>query len=113
MPLHGTQTLLGAENVTDVAFDTPGLPHPWCAEGARTSRKKAALYAAPPPPPAEDEEDGPAIGARRLRFSLNGRHHDAPSVARHGVEARLHSLYHLPTALATPAIPAASTTLSL
>ena len=37
--------------------------------------------------------DGPAVGARRVRFSLNGRHHDAPSVARHGVEVRLHSLY--------------------
>ena len=28
----GPQALLGAENVTDVAFDTPGLPHAWCAE---------------------------------------------------------------------------------
>ena len=117
-PLHGPQTLLGAENVTDVAFDTPGLPHPWCAEGTRTSRKKAALYAALPPPPPE-EEDGPAIGARRLRFSLNGRHHDAPTVARHGVEARLHLLHSLthvlhcsPTALLTHLLHSL-TTLSL
>ena len=28
----GPQALLGAENVTDVAFDTPGIPHAWCAE---------------------------------------------------------------------------------
>jgi len=25
------QALLGAANVTDVAFDTPGMPHAWCA----------------------------------------------------------------------------------
>ena len=38
-PLHlpyislvlGMQALLGAANVTDVAFDTPGMPHAWCA----------------------------------------------------------------------------------
>jgi hypothetical protein len=57
-----------------------------CAEEARAPRKKAALYAPPPPPPAEGAEGAeggeaaPAVGARRRRFSLNGRHHDAPSL---------------------------------
>jgi hypothetical protein len=34
-PTTVPQALLGAENVTDVAFDTPGLPHAWCAEETR------------------------------------------------------------------------------
>ena len=82
--LYGLKVLLGADAVTDVAYDTDGAEHPWCRPEARAQRRKRYLY-----DPSVDYAHDADNRSTPSRFCIGGRHPDSPRVRRDDIEARI------------------------